>query len=84
MFDALQSLQSGFTAFVNYLPQLLGAIVVLVVGYLIAKILNKLITEGLRKARVDERLTANSGGRYVEKVWSRKNAGSTVSGLVAA
>jgi hypothetical protein len=68
MFDVFQSLQSGFTAFVNYLPQLIGAIVVLLVGYLVAKILNKLITKGLQKARLDERLGANSGGRYVERV----------------
>ncbi|WP_433505474.1 mechanosensitive ion channel family protein [Pseudonocardia halophobica] len=82
MFDALQSLQSGFTAFVNYLPQLLGAIVVLVVGYLIAKILNKLITKGLRKARLDDRLTANSGGRYVEKVSPGGSPARLVGGVV--
>ncbi|GAA4694016.1 hypothetical protein GCM10023215_34500 [Pseudonocardia yuanmonensis] len=82
MFDALQSLQSGFTAFVNYLPQLLGAIVVLVVGYLIAKILNKLITKGLQKARLDERLTANSGGRYVEKVSPGGSPARLVGGVV--
>jgi len=31
-FNILQSLQSAFTTFVNYLPQLLGAVVVLLVG----------------------------------------------------
>lgn len=37
-FNVFQSLQSAFTTFVKYLPQLLDAIVVLVIGYIIAKI----------------------------------------------
>lgn len=81
-FNILQSLQSAFTAFMNYLPQLLGAIVVLVVGYLIAKILNMLITKGLRKAKLDERLTENSGGRYVEKVSPGGSPARLVGGVV--
>jgi small-conductance mechanosensitive channel len=81
-FDVLQSLQSAFTAFVNYLPQLLGAVVVLLIGYLIAKILDKLITKGLQKARLDERLTSNSGGRYVEKVSPGGSPARLVGGVV--
>lgn len=67
---------------VNYLPQLLDAIMVLLVGYLVAKILNKLITKGLQKARLDERLTANSGGRYVEKVSPGGGPARLVGGVV--
>jgi small-conductance mechanosensitive channel len=67
-FNGLDSLQSGFTQFVNYLPQLLGAIVVLVVGYIIAKILNKVITKLLQKVKFDQRLDANQGGKYAEKI----------------
>lgn len=81
-FDILQSLQSAFTTFVNYLPQLLGAIVVLVVGYLIAKILDKVIIKLLRKARLDDRLTANAGGRFVEKVSPGGSPARLVGGVV--
>jgi hypothetical protein len=66
-FNVLQSLQSAFTTFLNFLPQLLGALVVLVVGYIIARILDKVITKLLGKARLDQRLTHNAGGRFVEK-----------------
>jgi hypothetical protein len=66
-FNVLQSLQSAFTTFLNFLPQLLGALVVLVVGYIIARILDKVITKLLGKARLDQRLTHNPGGRFVEK-----------------
>ncbi len=63
----LQSLQSGLSTFFSYLPQLLGAIVVLVVGFIIAFILRKVITKLLNKFRLDDRLTAGSGGQYVER-----------------
>ena len=80
-FNILQSLQSGFTQFVNYLPQLLGALVVLVVGYIIAKILDAVITKGLQKARVDQRLTSGGGGRYVQK-FAPEGSPSKLVGLV--
>lgn len=81
-FNVLQSLQSAFTTFVSYLPQLIGALVVLVVGYIIAKILNKVITKLLQKAKLDHRLGSNSGGRYVEKVSPRGSPSALVGGVV--
>jgi small-conductance mechanosensitive channel len=81
-FNILQSLQSAFTTFVNYLPQILGAIVVLVVGYIIAKILDKVITKLLRKATLDARLTSNSGGRFAEKVSPGGSPSRLVGGVV--
>jgi small-conductance mechanosensitive channel len=82
-FNILQSLQSAFTTFVNYLPQILGALVVLIVGYIIAKVLDKVITKLLRKARLDARLTSNSGGhRFVEKVSPAGSPARLVGGVV--
>ena len=63
----LQALQSGLSTFVNYLPQLLGAIVVLVVGFIIAYVLRRIITKLLRRLRLDERLTSGSGGHHVAR-----------------
>ncbi|MDT4996560.1 MAG: hypothetical protein QOD45_628 [Pseudonocardiales bacterium] len=79
-FNVLQSLQTAFTTFVNYLPQLIGALLILLIGYIIAKILDKIISKGLHKARVDDRLTRNSGGRFVEKL----SPGGQPSQLVGA
>ena len=80
-FNILQSLQSGFTQLVNYLPQLLGALIVLIVGYIIAKILDTVITKGLQKAKVDHRLTSGGGGRYVER-FAPQGSPSKLVGLV--
>ncbi len=81
-FNVLASLQSGFTALINYLPQLLGALLVLLIGYIIAKILDKLITKGLQKAKLDERLKSNSGGRFVEQVSPAGSPSRLVGGVV--
>jgi len=81
-FNILASLQSAFTTFVNYLPQLLGAIVVLLVGYIIAKILDKVITKLLRRAKLDDRLTAGSGGRWVQGVSPGGSPARLVGGVV--
>jgi hypothetical protein len=81
-FDILQSLQSGFTQLVNYLPQLIGALLVLLIGYIIAKILNKVITKGLQKARLDQRLGSDQGGRFVEKVSPAGSPSRLVGGVV--
>jgi sporulation protein YlmC with PRC-barrel domain len=43
----MQSLQQGFSAFFAYIPQLLGAIVILIVGYIVAKILQAVTTRVL-------------------------------------
>ena len=80
-FNILQSLQSGFTQFVNYLPQLIGALIVLLVGYIIAKILDTIITKGLQKARVDQRLASGGGGHFVEKL-APQGSPSKLVGLV--
>lgn len=81
-FNILQSLQSGFTQFVNYLPQLIGALIVLLVGYIIAKILNKIVTRVLHKVQLDRRLAENQGGRFVEKASPNGSPAALVGGVV--
>jgi uncharacterized protein YacL len=80
-FNVLQSLQSAFTTFVNYLPQLIGALLVLIIGYLVAKLLQKALTKLLNKFRLDERLTSGQGGQYVER-FSPQGSPARLAGLV--
>lgn len=40
----IESLRAGLTTFFNYIPQLIGAIVILVIGYFIARALQALVT----------------------------------------
>ncbi|MEV4604718.1 hypothetical protein AB0K15_46115, partial [Amycolatopsis sp. NPDC049253] len=80
-FNILQSLQSAFTTFVGYLPQVIGALLVLLIGFIIAKLLDKAITKGLQKAKVDDRLKTGGGANYVEKL-SPRGSPSKLVGLV--
>lgn len=66
-FNVLQSLQNGFTTLVSYLPQVLGALLVLLIGYIIAKLLQKGLTKALQRFRLDDRLTSGQEGRYVQR-----------------
>ena len=64
-FNILQSLQNAFTTFLNYVPNVIGALLVLLIGFIIARLIRAGISGLLRKARVDEKLTHGKGGEYV-------------------
>ncbi len=64
----LESLQNAFSQFMSYLPQLIGALLVLLIGYIIARVLRSVITKLLNRFRMDERLTSGEGGSYVERL----------------
>ena len=66
-FDILQSLQTAFTTFLSYVPNVIGALLVLIIGYIIARLLRAGISRLLRRFRVDEKLTHGSGGEYVAR-----------------
>jgi hypothetical protein len=80
-FNGLQSLQNAFTTFLNYLPQLIGAILVLVIGYIIARLLRAGITRLLRRVKLDQRLTHGRGGEYVAR-FSPEGSPAALVGLV--
>lgn len=46
----------NFNTFMSWLPELLLAIVILVVGYILAKVLENVTRKALKKARLDERV----------------------------
>ena len=80
-FNALQSLQNAFTTLLNYVPSIIGALLVLIIGYIIARLIRSGISRLLRKARVDDRLTHGQGGEYVAR-FSPQGKPSQLVGLV--
>jgi hypothetical protein len=80
-FDVLSSLQSAFTTFLSYVPQVIGALLVLIIGYIIARLIRAGISRLLRKVRVDEKLTHGQGGEYVAR-FSPQGRPSQLVGLV--
>lgn len=80
----LQPLLNAFNTFMTYLPSIIGALVVLIIGYIVAKIIQKVITKLLNKLRVDDRLTSGEGGHYVERFSPQGSPSRLVGTMVFA
>ena len=68
--DIGNSVERGFTVFFAWLPALIGALAILVIGYFVAKAVSKLVWRGLQRAGLDRTLHNGAGGTFVEKVTS--------------
>jgi hypothetical protein len=66
--DVGQSFQQSLDGFFAFLPNLLAFIVLLVIGYIVAKIIKTLVSKGLQKLGLDERLHESEGSKYVDAV----------------
>ena len=62
------SVQQTSDKFFGYLPNILGFLVILVVGYLIAGAVKKIVDKASDHFKIDDRLTSTSAGDMVEKV----------------
>ena len=62
------SLQQGLDSFFGFLPNILGFLVILLIGYVIARIAKKAIATILRKVGIDRALHSSDAGQYVERV----------------
>lgn len=80
-FSFLQSLQSAFSTFLNYVPNVIGALLVLIIGYIIARLVRAGISRLLRRVHLDDRLTHGSGGEYVAR-FSPQGRPSQLVGLI--
>jgi hypothetical protein len=66
--DIGNSVERGFTEFFAWLPALLGALAILVIGWFVAKAVSKLVWRGLHRAGFDRTVTSGQGGGFVRKV----------------
>ena len=62
-----QTLLGGLQAIVAFIPTLIGALLILVIGYLVAKAVQWALRKGLGKLGVDRRLMETQAGRYLER-----------------
>ena len=75
-----KSLQGGLDGLLGFVPNLIGFLVILIVGYIVAKIVKGVARKGLEKAGLDKALHESQAGEYVEKV----SPGAKPSNLVGA
>ena len=65
--DIASSLQTGLDAFFGFLPNLLGFLVILFIGYIVARIVKGILIKVLQKVGLDKALHSGQTGQYVER-----------------
>jgi Conserved TM helix len=78
--DVTTSLQQGLDSLFGFIPNLIGFLVILIVGYFIAKIVKSVIAKLLDKVGLDRHLHSGQTGEYVEKI----SPGASPSRLIGA
>jgi ABC-type thiamin/hydroxymethylpyrimidine transport system permease subunit len=66
-FDIGNSFQQSVDSIFSFLPKLLAFLIILIVGYLIAKVLKAVLNKILDKAKVDQKLQKGKAGSMVGK-----------------
>jgi small-conductance mechanosensitive channel len=61
-------LENGFTAIFGFIPELIAALLILIIGYIVAKVVGNLLSRLLQRAGLDRTLTSGQGGRYVSRL----------------
>jgi hypothetical protein len=76
----VDSLQQGLDAFFAFIPNLIGFLVILLIGWVIAKVVRTVVNKALDKLGVDRALHSSDAGKYVERV----SPGAKPSHLIGA
>jgi hypothetical protein len=74
------SLQQALDGFFGFLPNILGFLVILLVGYVIATVAKKAVAAILQKVGLDRALHSSDAGQYVERV----SPGASPANLIGA
>ena len=62
------SLQRALDSLIGFIPNLIGFLVILVIGYVIARVVKTVVAKLLEKVGVDRALHGSQAGQYVERV----------------
>jgi len=68
LFSIRSSIDDGFSVFFEWLPRVVGFVVVLLIGYLIAKLVGKLVHHATHRAGLDRTLHTGAGGNFIQRV----------------
>ena len=78
----VESLQQGLTTFFNYVPQLIGAIVILIIGYIVAKVLQAVVTRLLGSLGFEGWMEKGGIKQFFDRAQTRQTPSSIMGKLV--
>lgn len=82
MSKVYDSLRAGLTTFFNWLPNLIGAIIILVVGYIIARVVAAVVRRVLTAIGVNKLLERGTVAEYKQRHWPSLNVATLISKIV--
>src|SRR5919199_4682750 len=77
-----QPLQDALSKFLGYIPQLIGAIVILIVGYLVAKLLQAVVGRGLQSIGFDRWMGRGGIKQFFDQAQTRETPATVLRTLV--
>ena len=77
-----QSLQRALDGLLGFIPNLIGFLIILVIGFLIARAVKAVVTALLQKAKLDHALHSGQSGRYVERISPDASPAALIGGVV--
>ncbi len=77
-FSFTQSFQDAFTALMHYIPQLVGALLILIIGYFIAKFIGNVVAKLLEKIHFNQTMDRAGVNQFLD----RAGTGLTPSSLL--
>lgn len=80
--DIGRSFNRAWEGFFGFLPNLLGFLVILLVGYVVAKLVAAAVQKALEKLGLDAKLHESDANKYVEKVMSGAKPSRGISRVV--
>ena len=76
------SLLTGLNEIAAFLPNLIAFLVILVVGYIVAAVVKKIVTRVLGHFGVDKRLTQGPGGQYIQQASPQGSPSALLANVV--
>src|SRR5215212_15320 len=80
--DILQSLQNTLDRFLEYIPQLIGAIVILVIGYIVARVLKAVVARVLQAIGFDGWMERGGIKQFFDRAQTRETPATVLGTLV--
>jgi small-conductance mechanosensitive channel len=80
--DILQSLQNTLDRFLEYIPQLIGAIIILVIGYIVARILKAVVARVLQGIGFDGWMERGGIKQFFDRAQTRETPATVIGTLV--
>ncbi len=80
--NILQPLEDALAVFLSYIPQLIGAIIVLIVGYIIAKVLQAVITRVLRGVGFENWMERGGVKQFFDRAGTRQTPSGVLGKVV--